>query len=167
VGVGHRAEEQVHDHALAASLLEIEQAQGAVGHRQMFARRDDVNVVRLHLHRFIHLDDRHFGDVLQQRSQDAFVFGRKMEHHHEGHAAVRRHLREKSLERPDASGGPSEAHHRQQVVGEARNDIIHFPGGFLFRMVWGHGARLWILGYFGIRRRGKVFRLEHRVQSSR
>ncbi len=88
VGVGQRAEEQVHRHALAALRFEGGQAQVAVDHEQVLGRRDDVHVVGLQTLGVLRRAHGHGGRLLEQLGQGARVLGRKVQDDHVGHAAV-------------------------------------------------------------------------------
>ena len=68
-----------------------------VVHREVHAWWDDVDVVRLHRHRFVHLRHvHHRRGALQDFRRAAFVLGREVKNEHEGHARMGRYILEEA-----------------------------------------------------------------------
>jgi hypothetical protein len=68
-------------------------------------RRDDVHLVRLHLHPVRRGADRHRRRAAEQIWEHAAVAGIQMLHHHERHTGVGRELREELTERLEPARG--------------------------------------------------------------
>ena len=73
-------------------------AQDTASNGQGGIRWDHVDVVRRDQRRCHHLQHGHAGVLRQQRRQETLAVRSEVLDEHEGHAAVRRHLREKRLE---------------------------------------------------------------------
>ena len=84
--------------------------QHAAGDGQGGIRRDDVDVVRLDRRLRRDLLHGHPGVPRQQFRQEARAVGGEVLDEHEGHAAVRRHLREERLEGLQAARGRAHTH---------------------------------------------------------
>jgi hypothetical protein len=64
--IGQRAKKKVHRRPLAVLMPQIIENEMAVGHQKIFARRDYVDAISLHLYRLRDLNNAHWGHVLQQ-----------------------------------------------------------------------------------------------------
>ena len=106
LAVSHRqgAEEKVDRDALPEPLLRRHDVEHAVVKGELMTRRNHIDVVRLHLHRFRHLRHRHRGLLLNHARQLRLEVRREMHHHHEGEPAIGLHVAEELLQRRDAAG---------------------------------------------------------------
>ena len=100
--------------AVAWPLGELEMA---IAHRDTLARRDHVDVARLHRYPVAHLCHRHRGTLLQQLRHLALVLWREVDDDDERHALrLGQRLEEHAQRVQPASRGP-EADHEQPVGG--------------------------------------------------
>ncbi len=104
-----RTKEMVYRRALAALRLEIREAQMGVDRRKIAARRNDVDVIRLHLDRLGDLRHRDLDERLQQLGQMALVLRREMHDHHERHARPFRNVMEERLQGRQPAGRRAQA----------------------------------------------------------
>ena len=86
--------------------------QRAVRDAERRVRRDDIDVVCLHLRAIGDFDDRHPGVGPQQFDHRALVVGVEVRHQHERHAAVGRRFREEALEGVEPARRGTDTHDR-------------------------------------------------------
>ena len=82
----------------------IKQMQHAMQQREIFVRRDDIDVIWIHRHAVSSFEHRHRGYPLQQLRQATKVAGVKMLDDDKGHAAIARRVAEKGFERLQTAG---------------------------------------------------------------
>ena len=122
------AKEQINRHPPGAVVPHRTERKVVFGHRQVLSRRNDVNVVRLHLGQRAHLHHRHGRGPLQNLRHGAVVLGRQMHDDDKDEAAVDWQSLEELLQRLQAAGRSAQTHHRQG------------SGGFGFRARAGVGG---------------------------
>ena len=94
---GKRAKEMI-DRCPLPPLLKIRKAQMRVDSGKVAARRNHIDVIRLHRDCLVDLRDRHRHQRLKQLSQMAFMVGGEVHHYHEGDARILRNMLEKGFE---------------------------------------------------------------------
>ena len=122
---------------------------------ELMIRRNDVDVVRLHLHRLRHLRDRHRRLLLEHTRELTLELRRKMHHDDEGEAGVRLHVAEKLLQRRDSASRGAQADHRRRLVRIA--PLLRAIARIVRRLVRGRGIEL--LGglfFFGVNRGSRL-----------
>jgi hypothetical protein len=104
----------------------------AVRHRELLGRRNDVDLIRLHLGLGIDLDHGHVGGALEKFRQRAGVVGRKMQDDDEGGPGIDGRLGEEGLQGGNAARRSAQTYDRQSVRFTDRTKTIIFKLRILF-----------------------------------
>ena len=107
-----RAEEEIHRRVIR-SLPAIPQHHAVPDHRQIMARRNDVDVIRGHPRRPHHLRHRDRRPVLEQLRHPALPRRIQVQDHHERQPAVRRHRLHELLQRLQTPRRCPDPHHQR------------------------------------------------------
>ena len=89
VSLGERAKEKIDCHAPSQRLLGCDQMQRAVFESELMIWWNHIDVIWLHLHRFVYLHHRHRRFLFDHAREIALVFRREMHHHDESQPAFR------------------------------------------------------------------------------
>ena len=124
-----RAHEMVDRHVETARFLARPQLQRVIrnGHRRV--RRDDVDVVALHLHPIGHFFYAHRGFLGKQFSQQTVMFRVQVLHQHKRHARVRRQIGHQFRKGFNTAGGSADRRDQQIVFRGCGHRSFQF-GGF-------------------------------------
>ena len=77
---------------LTALRFQVGKAQVRVDRGEVAARRNHINMIRLHRNRLVDLRYRNLDERLQEPGEMAFVLSGEVNDHHEGDARIRRHV---------------------------------------------------------------------------
>ena len=108
-----RAKKEINRQAQAAGCCRVDQVQHPVQDRHVFIRRDHIDTIRPHGGAVPDLNHLHAGHALQQLRHHPLVCRVQMLDDHESHAAVRRHMPQKLLQRLEPAGGGADADNRE------------------------------------------------------
>jgi hypothetical protein len=111
--VRQRLEKEVDRQAQAMRCRRFQHKQAVVLNGNIAVGWNHIDAVRFHLHPVLCLHHRHDADPLQQFRQHALMIRGEMLNHHKCHAAARRHMREKLLERFQSAGRCADGNNRE------------------------------------------------------
>ena len=109
---GQRAKEEVDGHPNAVLLDRLGQIENSIADAQVLIGRNDVNAVRFDGHGILCLNNLHACVLRHEFRQQTRVGGSQVLDDNESRSAVGGHGREKILERPQRTGRPAQADHR-------------------------------------------------------